>query len=552
MESSPDLVSTSLTEEHKSKLTTNHVLIVENLQDVESVAEYLKIKGCITEGLRQKVVANATQQDRNRYLVNILRKGSEATFYEFLQALQHTQDTPQLYNLLGDELKSLAAEGRRGPPLLGAAKEYYVKLRDFHKRKLEKLAREKPPRHELTSYVHLNMYPQQQDLHNMRRGFREVALDTVRVVDASERKEPHKVLLLGSPGVGKTLSAYHFLSENINGTLWKDDVHFIIFILLRELNRIKSNMSFRDILFNAYGPSVGNTQKVWEYLEKNQDKLLTILDGYDEYEGLGINVSYEYQIPFHATDQPTIAQILIYNLVLGNIFPGSKVLVTGRPHILEHLQSKVDRTVELPGLNRAQLDEMTHIKLKGNPNLASQAITFLNLHQNIANICCIPANAKGFLEHVHQLYKDGNDDILSSLPNTRAGLLFMLSLNHLKNHDRDLKDKQNLHSKTILEQKVKILRALAKIAFEGLFGFRGINQLFDEDEVTAQGITVEEVTGSGLMTGHLSAVEDLFNPVDKLLLQFQHLTFQEHFAALELSQVLSQIAHQHWANAGPM
>ena len=96
--------------------------------------------------------------------------------------------------------------------------EYFEKLKGFHRRKLQALLKQKPSRHALSSYVQVSVYTKQQDLHGLRKGFRESVLENIKVLgkpiepvwlfsSTEEESAPTKVLLMGAPGVGKSKKA---------------------------------------------------------------------------------------------------------------------------------------------------------------------------------------------------------------------------------------------------------------------------------------------------------------------------------------------------------
>ena len=547
------LFGVGLTNVHKDKLTHNFPQLVLSVHNTLEIADYLLAKECITEDERQVIASMPIRNNQTRSLIDVISRRSEGAFYAFLDALEDTQETPELYNLLRDDATTCRLNLMfKGPPITGDAKNYHLNLLDFHQSKLGRLAREQPTRHDLKSYIKLALYPRTTQLQEMRTGFREMTLDLIRTLGTEiqpdelfepelgqvEGRVPRTVLMLGAPGVGKTATMYHFLKECIEGNLWKNRFHFIFFILFREVNHFEDDISFHGLLFNCYGPSPVDENKIWKYLERNQQHTLCVLDGYDEGTGLGVKVKDNYKVIFHHVTKTTKPQILLHNLIAGNILPDAKVLVTSRPHCAELLKNMVDRTVELGGIDAERLNEMVQKALQDKPLLIPGLQEYLKQHNNVVSLCSVPANACGFLEHVKWSHRNVTNEGLKEeyLPQTRAALLFVLTLSLLHNHDRQLQRDLGVSHNVILQSKKETIQKLTQLAIRGLFDGDEVQQLFSQGDIERCGLSVDEATSSGIMSGHVSSVADTFWPVTKIFLNFPHLIFEEFFGALGISQ----------------
>ena len=384
-----------MTEHHKTKLKVNRRKIIEKLEYIEDVVDYLFAKNCITMDSAQTIMAKSTPMERADELVGLSR-GPESAYLDFVGALEETQPDQDLYNALKEEDES----GSRGtkitkkvPVLYGGAQSYFQQLKQFHQHKLEKISTATPKKHDIKNYVSLMMYRRQSEVAEARQGFQEYNILQTKSFSTpiqpselftptqDDPKTPRAVLMVGCPGAGKTATAYHFLDCHANQELWSDQFSFCIFILLREINQFDADtkLSFKDIIFNTYGPPVRNRERVWRFLVKHQERLICILDGFDEIK--------QVTQPFFDVDIPTSPNILMYNLIKGNILPRSCLLITSRLHCVNQLKDDVARTVELAGLTPQDIRELAEKKL--HPNTAKKLISIVIKDFTLLRLCRI-------------------------------------------------------------------------------------------------------------------------------------------------------------------
>lgn len=553
---------TTHTEAHRKKLQENRVEIVQKLENIEWILSHLVDTDCITKLEKESILSESARHNKNRSFIELLSRRPEA-FPQFLQALRETQNSPDLYNCLVQGDSAYKALPVDGPPVCGAVGKYYSDLLDYNKSFLDSNQHCSPSQHDLKSHIKLALYPATSQLVETRTGFREMSLDLIRKlgvpIEANKlfsavpqhEYEPRGVMMLGAPGVGKTATSLFFLKEHSDGKLWLDKFHFVYLIMFRDINNFAHDLSFKDLIFQSYGPVPSDRDRIWEHLESHQEKVLFILDGYDECNGLGINTDPSMKISFNDPDGKIRVQILLHNLIAHKILPKAKVLVTTRPHCADLLKPHASRTVELGGIDWEKLKEMTKKALVNKPELINPLLDFMLQHDNIISLCYSPVNARGFLDSVIWLHSKTTDGVLkeSHLPSTRASLLFMLVVNCLRKHDRSLQelspeDFKRITNEDILKRNKELVVKICELAFDGLFEEEKVKQLFDKDDLDKKELTWDEVTRSGLMCGHVTSVRDILWEVTREYSSFNHLIFEEFFAALALTKV--RFSRIHW------
>ena len=169
--------------------------------------------------------------------------------------------------------------------------------------------------------------------------------------------------------------------------------------------------------------------------------------------------------------------------------------------------------------------------------MAKSLFKFITSQENIQSLCASPVNAIGLIDYIAWQTRDEADQEVAAeyLPQTRAHLMLLLLLNILQKHSGE--QHTRMSTRDILKQKASTIKNLASLASSGLFSADGASQIFTEEDLQSHGLTVDEVTGCGLMTGNITSMADTFQYVTKVLLEFPHLLFQETLGAVNRVKV---------------
>ena len=208
------------------------------------------------------------------------------------------------------------------------------------------------------------------------------------------------MLFQGGPGVGKTTLAWKLCREWQPGAMFHE-YSLVIFVPLRS-KEIREAKELGDLFF------VGNVRKetqlaIAEELEKNQeDKVLLVLDGYDE-------------LPETMQRESLIARI-----VNGDLLPNVNVLITSRPSYCDTLYDQCSQRegfqhIEVLGFTQSKID--AYIKDNVDPKLLKSFQTYLSSHPKIRSMLYNPLQCALTVEVFKKMFEEG-----STLPATRTKL----------------------------------------------------------------------------------------------------------------------------------
>ncbi|XP_078361506.1 uncharacterized protein LOC144645842 [Oculina patagonica] len=256
----------------------------------------------------------------------------------------------------------------------------------------------------------LKVYPRPKDLdaENLKPKGPEDIVDT----------ENKKILIIGRPGIGKSLFSTKFLRDWASGKIFNDtqdtELHFNIAFLIkfRRFNVKSSNseerlslvpLSLRELLESAeFLPTEHLPDDVWNDIVGNPEKVLILFDGMDELadEDLksinneAVNDSYRDNV-----EQKMPLATLYAKLMNGKLLRGASVLTTTRPTAvssIEKLHGLFHRTFEILGFAHEQVDEYAeNFTKEAAENLSGageQIRHHITSNMNLFSFCYVPVN----------------------------------------------------------------------------------------------------------------------------------------------------------------
>ncbi|XP_065147357.1 protein NLRC3-like isoform X2 [Paramisgurnus dabryanus] len=321
-----------------------------------------------------------------------------------------------------------------------------------------------------------------------------------------EQDKPiRSVLTKGVAGIGKTVSVQKFILD------WAEekenqDVHLIFPLPFREINLMKNKtLSLLDLL-HLFFPETKEMQK-----SSDKYKVLFILDGLDECR---LSLDFKSKVKFCDVSKSTSVDVMLTNLIKGNLFPSALIWITSRPAAADLIPSEcVDRVTEVRGFSDPQKEEYFRKRIS-DESLASRIISHLKLSRSLYIMCHIPVFCWISATVLERLLTEAESQ---EIPKTLTQMYthFLIIQTNIK-HQKDYEKKDE-----------EMIFKLGELAFKQLV--KG-NLIFYDEDMTECGIDVAEASVySGLCT---QIFREEFGLYQGKVYSFVHLSIQEHLAAL--------------------
>ncbi|XP_028391960.1 NACHT, LRR and PYD domains-containing protein 12-like [Dendronephthya gigantea] len=355
--------------------------------------------------------------------------------------------------------------------------------------------------------------------------------NTVELFQAAKagEKQPRTVLVVGRPGIGKTLLTEKISQEWQKGGKPDEFWHKKIVLLIKFRNFNNQETSLQEMLNKAHGLNkaipLSNNDSIHKYIHQNPSNTILVFDGLDELqvddecltEGKTVNSLEERAHIF----------LIFKQLVNDELLPGITVLTTSRP-TAEYIYQNLDfnRQVELLGFSEEQIEEYVKKNCGGDTKESSEIWNIIKDSPELISFCYIPVNSYIICLTLYESIDFGEeveDESYSKIPKTITELykraIRILLFKHNSKHRIKPVKKDYLTAK-LPELLQKDLDKLKGIARNGMEKDKLVFEFKSSDE------SVAGLSDSGV-----------FNQLDdkrRNIFSFLHLTIQEFLAALDV------------------
>uniref|UniRef100_A0A3B4WQ54 NACHT domain-containing protein n=1 Tax=Seriola lalandi dorsalis TaxID=1841481 RepID=A0A3B4WQ54_SERLL len=305
---------------------------------------------------------------------------------------------------------------------------------------------------------------------------------------ANGNRPVKKVLVTGVAGIGKTIMVQKMLFD-FGGNKNHLAFDFIIHMSFRDLNLIDKPTNFRELVLRKNR----HLSKVLDNILANDNKLLIILDGFDEFRHYR---SCDVDVFVTEPDEDAEVVEVLGSLMQGELLPNASVMLTSRPAAINHVPvGCIDRFVLIAGFSLAEVQDF-FLRYFQDSALGDRLFAVVSANELMLTLCYIPA----FCYIVCCILKE-SQDLCGDSPKTMTDIYvqYLVAL-------------------------IPKSRGLGQLAFQKLMEHQTLFYSRDRDVAALEGCSLVSTFLDKTVAQEPDCTEEVYS--------FAHLTVQEFFAAV--------------------
>ncbi len=281
-------------------------------------------------------------------------------------------------------------------------------------------------------------------------------------------KAPKAILVVGRPGIGKTLLTKKIFNEwqEQASDFWHDKI--VILLQFRAFQHGKT--SLWEMLKHGHGLNMSSSDVngIYEHICLMPSNFVLIFDGLDE-----LKYNETFSVEQTSVNNPNeVADIfqIFKQLVEGKLLPGATVLTTSRP-TAGHVYKKLpfDRQVEILGFKKEQIKSYVERFCRNDTDKSTKLWKYIEESPELLSLSYIPVNCYIIVLTLNESI--GGESFQSNVPRTitelyKRAIKVLLFRHHTKYKSEDVPDDYFIAD--LPEHFQNDLDELKKIAWEGM------------------------------------------------------------------------------------
>ena len=242
------------------------------------------------------------------------------------------------------------------------------------------------------------------------------------LVPNEDTEDPRKILVVGRPGIGKSLMCSKLSRDWSNGVLLRDSKKSFEHLFLFQFRWFNTESSTKITLKQLFSRLVseGNIDNdVLQDILDNPEKVLLIFDGLDEFKHHESCLEDERAQGGNSPSEEMPFSALYVKLMKGKQLPGATVVTTCRPNVVQSLAGlQFDRRVEIMGFTPEKVQEYVHNFFAPDTETMNRIWGHISSNAELLSLCYIPVNSFIVCSILEELIKLQDTDSGSALPTT--------------------------------------------------------------------------------------------------------------------------------------